>query len=147
MGSVYTCSVSDLSISSRDTEVTEIYGSHIDGHDNGDVKKLNIHRENCKYIPKGFEKFFPNLEGLRVAQSGLISIQQSDLSVHPNLRNCDMFNNDLTVLEKDLFAKNPKLEYLYFGDNRIESVGHDILAPLHNLHTAVFQGKNLQRII
>lgn len=140
MGSVYTCSVKDLTVTTREVEVTEIEGEHFDEHDNSHVKKLNIQGQDCEYLPKGFEKFFPNLEGLRVAQSNLVSIQQSDLSVHPNLRNCDMFNNKLTVLDEDLFAKNPKLEYLYFGDNGIKSVGHDILASLQHLHTAVFQG-------
>lgn len=109
------------------------------GQGNGDVEKLNIDSQTCEFLPIQFEKFFPNLQGLRVASSGLLSLRSTDLSVFPKLRNCDMFSNQLIVLEKDLFAKNPLLEYLYFGFNKIEKVDPNILDPLNNLKKVVFQ--------
>lgn len=109
------------------------------GQGNGDVEKLNIDSQTCEFLPIRFEKFFPNLQGLRVASSGLLSVRQSDLSVFPKLRNCDMFSNKLIVLEKDLFARNPLLEYLYFGFNKIEKVDPNILDSLDNLKKVVFQ--------
>lgn len=57
-----------------------------------------------------------------------------------------MFNNYLDVLEPDLFAKNPNLDYLYFGDNRIKLVGYDLLVPLKKLKKAIFQGNYCIRI-
>lgn len=140
LGNVYTCSVKNLITTNPNENVTNIIGTHDKGKTNEHVKKLNIQKQTCEFIPRGFEKFFPNLEGLRVAQSELTSLSQSDLSVFPKLRNCDMFNNFLSLLEENLFAKNPHLEYLYFGDNRIRGVGYNILKPLSKLKKAIFQG-------
>lgn len=143
LGRVYTCSVEDLSYSQSDSErVTDVVGVHDAGHSNNDVVKLNIRDQFCEIVPKGFEKFFPKLEGLRIASSDLVSLRQSDISVFPKLRNCDIYNNKLTKLYANLFEKNPNLEYLYFGFNSIKEVGTDILKPLKQLKTANFRDNN-----
>lgn len=139
MGDVYTCSVMDLNVQASDTNVAKVNGEHLDGKSNKDVLKLNIENQECIFLPHGFEKHFPNIEGLRVAASMLVELTQSDISVFPKLRNCDMFNNNIEVLERNLFEKNRDLEYLYFGDNRIRSVGYNILKPLTKIHTVVLQ--------
>lgn len=74
----------------------------------------NIQEQTCEFLPRGFEKFFPNLEGLRVATCGLVSLAHWDLRVFPKLRNCEMFHNYLMMLESDFFKYNPQLEYLTF---------------------------------
>lgn len=140
IGSVYTCTVKDFIVRIPNENVTNILGTHQDGKTNADVKKLNINKQICEFLPFGFEKFFPNLDGLRVAQSGLAALSQHDISVHPKLRNCDMFNNVLTSLDSELFAKNPALEYLYFGDNQLRKIGYGIFKPIAKLSKAVFQG-------
>lgn len=140
LGNVYTCSVKNLTTRILNENVTNIFGTHSEGRSNKDVIKLNIQKQTCEFLPRGFEKFFPNLEGLRIAQSGLVALTQSDLSVFPKLRNCDMFNNYLNALESEIFANCPLLEYLYFGDNQIRTVGYNILKPLKNLKKAIFQG-------
>lgn len=145
MGNVYTCSVNDLNVVNNGERVNSIEGSHMEGKSNADVIKLNIDNASCKYLPQGFEVFFPNLKGLRVAASGLEYLKQSDLSAFPKLINCDMFNNHLKTLGDDLFSKNLDLEYLYFGDNQINNVGYNIFEALSNLHTAVFQGNQCIR--
>lgn len=75
MGLVYTCSVMNLTVTTPNENVTAIIGVHTTGESNNDVKKLNINRQTCEFLPQGFEKFFPNLEGIRVAQSGLVSLK------------------------------------------------------------------------
>lgn len=140
MDNAYTCSAVDFVVQSPDETVEKVTGTHEAGKTNNDVKKVNIAQQICLFIPFGFEKFFPNLEGLRIAQSRLIRLRQIDISVHPKLRNCDMFNNWLDVINSDIFAKNLDLEYLYFGDNQIRSIGIDILKPLKKLKKVVFQG-------
>lgn len=75
MGLVYTCSVMNLTVTIPNENVTAIVGEHTIGESNNDVKKLNINRQTCEFLPQGFEKFFPNLEGLRIAQSGLVSLK------------------------------------------------------------------------
>lgn len=145
MGHVYTCSVENLSTTSPNENVTDVLGDHLTGKSNKDVLKLNIDDQLCNFLPHGFEKFFPNLEGLRVANSLLVELRQSDIRVFPHLRNCDIFNYIVELLEKNLFTKNPNLEYLYFGDNRIAYVGFNILKPLKKIHKAVFQGNSCIR--
>lgn len=140
IGEVYTCSVQNFSVAVPNENVTNVIGVHEEGKTNKDVKKLNIASQYCEFIPRGFENFFPNLEGLRVAQSRLVSLTQYDLKVWPMLRNCDMFNNYLRFLDSDLFEKTPHVEYLYFGDNQLSSIGYDVFQPLKKLSKAVFQG-------
>lgn len=148
LGRVYTCSVLNLNVESDDETVTSANGNHLDElHNNNDVTKLNIQNQRCNYLPKGLEKLFPNLEGLRIASSGLKILRQSDISVFLNLRNCDVFNNLLTTLDADLFARNPKLEYLYFGSNRIEQVGSNILNPLKSLKKVNFDDNACIRFV
>lgn len=148
LGRVYTCSVVNLNVESDDTTVTSTTGTQLSElHNNNDVTKLNIQSQRCVYLPKGLEKLFPNLEGLRIASSGLKVLRQSDISVFQNLRNCDVFNNRLTTLDADLFARNSNLEYLYFGSNSIEQVGKNILSPLKNLKKANFDDNPCIRFV
>lgn len=139
LGNVYTCSVKNLNTRIPNENVTNILGTHSEGRSNKDVVKLNIQKQTCEFLPRGFEKFFPNLEGLRIAESGLVALTKSDLSVFPKLRNCDMYNNYLSSLESEIFANCPLLEYLYFGFNQIRTIGHNILMPLKKLKKANFQ--------
>lgn len=148
LGRVYTCSVVNLNVESDDETVTSATGNQLNEvHNNNDVTKLNIQNQRCDYLPKGLEKLFPNLEGLRIASSGLKFLRQSDISVFPNLRNCDVFNNRLTTLDANLFARNFKLEYLYFGSNRIEQVGNNIFSPLKNLKKVNFDDNTCIRFV
>lgn len=143
IGNVYTCTVKNMTIMIPNENVTNIIGTHEKGKTNLDVRKLNIANPNrCLFIPAGFEKFFPNLTGLRVAQADLVSLTHDDLKWFPKLRNVDMFNNDLRTLSSDLFESTPKVDYLYFGDNMISEIGYDIFKPLKNLRKAVFQGNS-----
>jgi hypothetical protein len=140
LGSVYTCHVYNLTVRTPHEDITKIIGNHIDGKSNKDVIKINIEQQACEFLPNKLETFFPNLEGYRVANSGLVKLYQIDFSVFPKLRSCDMWNNYLSDLDSNLFEKNSEIEYLYFGDNQINTVGHNILKPLTKLSKAVFQG-------
>lgn len=146
IGEVYTCTVQNFSVAIPNENVTGVIGAHEAGKTNLDVKKLNIANQYCEFLPRGFENFFPNLEGLRVAQSRLVSLTQHDIRVWPQLRNVDMFNNYLIVLDSDLFEKTPHVEYLYFGDNQLAKIGYDIFQPLQKLTKAVFQGNTCVRL-
>lgn len=145
IGSAYTCSTKNFNSTLPNENVTSVVGTHDVGKTNDDVRKLNIYRQICEFLPRGFEKIFPNLEGVRVAQSGLVSLTQFDLRVYPKLRSCDMFNNRLRTLDADLFAESPLVEYLYFGDNSLYRIGYDIFVPLKSLSKAIFQGNNCIR--
>jgi hypothetical protein len=129
-----------MTVTTKGQEVTTIIGTHMEGMTYSDVQKLNIPNSNkCSYIPVGFEKYFQYLTGIRVAGAGLVSLTQDDIKVFPYLRNCDMFNNRLQTLDSNLFDSNPYLQYLYFGDNRLDGIGHDILKPLKHLKEAILQ--------
>lgn len=143
IGKVYTCTVKNFNVRIPHENVTKILGEHQQGKTHADVTKLNIQEQTCEFFPRGFEQFFPNLEGLRVAGSGLVSLTHWDLKVFPKLRNCDMFNNYLIILESDVFQYNPQLEYLYFGDNNLKRIGFDVFKPiLSNLRKAIFQSNH-----
>lgn len=139
---VYTCSVKDLRVTIPHEVVTGVKGIHDYGKKNSDVEKLNIENEVCFYLPSGFENFFPNLKGLRISTSSLMVLRQSDLMSFPKLLNCDIHKNLLTTLDADLFEKNSKLEYLYFGRNYIKEVGRDVLSPLTKIKKANFEAND-----
>lgn len=141
LGTVYTCHVQELVLTKNVSEpVTNVTGNHLEGKTSEDVLKLNIQGQVCVHLPSNVEKFFPNLQGIRIAKSGLRFLEQSDLSVFPKLRSCDAWEDAIEELSSDLFEKNPEIQYLYLGYNKIRKVGQDLLKPLKNLTKAIFHG-------
>lgn len=135
---LYTCNSFFLNIQAL-SRVISVTGTHDEGKSNLDVKRLQITNKNVFYIPKGIEKFFPNLEMIFIYHAGLKEISSADLSPFPNLINVDFYFNEIENLPADLFSKNAKIEYIDFGQNKFSKVRKDLLKPLTNLKRAGFQ--------
>lgn len=112
---------------------TQLPGNHIAGRTNADVTAIHFDHQCIQFLPSGFEKFFPNLVGIRVEFCDLKSISQSDLSPFPNLRALWLARDKIEVLERDLFACNLKIEAITFMDNPIHFIYPTIFDNLHKL--------------
>lgn len=84
----------------------------------------------ARYFPYDLEKFFPNLKTI-VLQRGLLDkIQQRDLREHKFLEELNLANNDLEILQKDLFKYNRKLKSINLNNNRIGVIHPNVFDDL-----------------
>lgn len=66
-------------------------------------------------------------------------ISANDLRPFPSLVFLDLWNNQLFYIDGDLFMYTPRLQYVNFGYNRIQLIGHDLVNNLHDLFQLYFQ--------
>lgn len=137
LGNQYTCHVKNLQLESANAVVEGINGVHSSGKSHDDVIALNIQNQVCHFMPRRFEKFFKNIEGLQVYISVLKAIFKEDLKQFPLLKSFYIMDCKLTVIQPDLFEYNPKLKYINFDGNRIRSIvpaTFDSIDDLEQLH-------------
>jgi Leucine-rich repeat (LRR) protein len=139
IGSAEECSVKNLVVLSKNQIVTLINGENSYEFENDDRKMLNIQSQIVNFMPEELEHFFPDLEGIRIAHSGLKIIEKSDIQAFENLKHLYLNDNDLESLEDSLFESNPALKVIDFTNNKLKVVGENILQPLINLEVAHFQ--------
>lgn len=68
-----------------------------------------------------------------IAYSSLKIITQGDLKPLTNLENLHIDNNQLEMLDKDLFLSNPAIQIINLSQNKIKLVALDVLEPLAQL--------------
>jgi hypothetical protein len=137
-GTFYACNVrseSAINIRTRGVEVTNISDSKFVTRK---TEYSNIHRfwigqETIWYLPKGIDKFFPNLNNLAVDNCELKEITQDDLKVFPKLVRLELNHNDIKVLQKDLFKFNPKIYYIKLSRNEINFIDAKVFDNLNSL--------------
>lgn len=122
------CVVQNLVINSPNQIVTSI-NSDTNFYDNS-IKMIYIHGQTVHYIPKGLAKFFPDIQGIEIMNSGLKSIEKSDLQPFTNLQDLHLGSNLLETLDDDLFEFTPKVSCIILGDNKINSIGENLFDPL-----------------
>lgn len=132
------CSVSSLQVTSPNQNVITVNGQNESFYRTRSVKKLSIGDKNINFMPNGIEKFFPDLESIRICNSNLKSIDQADLKPFGKLRNLDVERNDLVFLDSELFEFNPEIETLDFYNNKLRYVGENIFKSLSKLNIADF---------
>lgn len=124
----YTCKVQNTElITSKDNrEITGVRGFHLDGKGNDDVKLLDNYPVNtkCFYFPRMITKFFKNIESVQLHKSALKKLSKDDLEQFgEKLKKLYMHqDNDIEVIEADLFEHNPNLEEIYLQDNKIRHI-------------------------
>lgn len=84
-------------------------------------------------MPRGFEEFFKNVQGLQIRKSLLKAISKDDLKPFPMLKGIWIRENKLTTLEPNLFEFNSKLRCINFDANRIRSIAPGILDSIEDL--------------
>jgi hypothetical protein len=130
------CRTSNASFTSEGIEITSIKLDSNGGF--CDLSGLIVDKQAVHYVPRGLEMFFPRMTLLQIINSGLKTLEQTDLKPFPELELLILDSNDLQMLATNLFAFNPKLIKVTFSSNDLKCVGHNILAPLVHLKEADF---------
>lgn len=134
----YQCAAKDLNVVGHAT-VDKIAGNHLTGKTHDDTKLLSMKKIKCERLPKNFDKFFPNLEGIFAFSTGMKTVTKDDMEVFPKLKYLDMSNNKIDTLPSNTFENNPDLEWIDFSDNWLRHIGVNLLNPLTKLNYADFQ--------
>lgn len=131
-GTRYTCEATV--INSGSASLDRVTGIHQTWKSNNDVRQLRIHNQYLTFVPKGIAEFFKNLDALYIVASSLTTISSKDLRPFPRLLSIDLWTNQLSSIDGDLFIYTPYLQWVSFAANRIEHIGHDLVTSLKDLY-------------
>jgi len=136
LGKIYRCfPQNELNIISPETAVVEsITGFHQSFKDNDQVIGFHSNGKNVQYIPKNLDKFFKNIKNIDIVYGRVKEIHQSDLKPFPKLVYCGFMDNDIEIIENDLFDYNPDLELVSFWNNKIFIIGSTAFDKLPKLN-------------
>jgi hypothetical protein len=135
--SVYMCNVQNFDIFNQNrVKVDKASGEHFDGKNDKDVRGFAIFRAyNLHYFPEGIDKVFVNIFWIAIHKSNLNEISQSDLKVFPELKYLYLDENQLEVLNADLFKYNTKLELIWIYKNPFKHIDAKVFSSLGLLRT------------
>jgi len=105
---------------------------------NENVNGLEIYMQIVNYFPSAIEESFENLWAIEITYSHLKLITKSDLAPFPDLKGLWLYGNDLETLEKDLFVRNEKLEFIDFVNNKLQHIDGNVIKVLIHLKVAHF---------
>jgi len=119
LGTIYWCDVKNaVNITTLDAaHVDDIYGTHLASYNNDNVTAFSVTIGQVHYFPHGLNKFFKNLKGIQIGNTGLKEFHQRDLKDFPKLMNLHLWNSNVEILEENLFKFNPNLDYIYLWSN------------------------------
>lgn len=110
-----------------------------------DYIALSIKGKKVYFVPKGIDKFFPDLQGLSIYRTMLKSVKQEDFKALKNLIELQIWDNDLQCIDGDSFVFNRKLQALFIGESRyLIFIGKNLLKPLTELRKVDFIGSLLE---
>lgn len=137
LGSINYYDASGFNIKASNETVTSLNG-RIDAHSNVYGFEVRNEQVGNQLIPRGIEKFLPNLKLINIYNSKLQSIRQSDLKRFPLLTHLRLDSNEIEVIPDNLFAFNPELKTIFFhGNIRLKAVGQNVIPA--GLEVAWFQ--------
>lgn len=131
----YKCELENFKVELPNQVVTEISGLHIPRRTDADVIILSIDEQIVHYLPKGIDKFFPNIMYISIYKSGLKELTKDDLKNFPKLRNVGVRFNNIENLPGDLFEYNTEIASIGFQSNNIKRIGKDIFKSLNSLES------------
>ena len=123
------CNTRNVDISSRNQEITSVNGQT----EPTSAESLYTYGQTVHYLPKGIDRFFPNLKVLTVDRSNLKSLTQDDLKSLTQLVVVIFNHNDLESLDGDLFKYNPNLDRVEFSKNNLKYIGENLSNNLNDL--------------
>lgn len=125
------CETKNVVVTSPDATVTSVNGLTAEFYVNENVRQITISEQTLNYIPKGLEKFFPNLEMFHVHYSKLQFLTQADLKSFPQLFDLSFHDNELTTLDSNLLEFNEKVRFINLNDNKLKQIGANFVKPLN----------------
>ncbi|XP_070492323.1 uncharacterized protein [Chironomus tepperi] len=121
LGNIYRCQVkNDPQIYSPITDhKIDITGTHMDSKVNKNVIGFHVASKIVQFFPRGIDQFLPNLKMIEIYDCKLKQIRKTDLSPFPHLVRLQLDNNDIDMLEDDLFIYSINLAFVSLDNNKI----------------------------
>ena len=138
---VYECKVHDFESLTVNQTISKASGIHAKGNNDNNVHALHMFGQKCYFLPDNIHKVFNNLEGILIAYAGLKKISTTDLQNFPELLILMLPNNDIEILEQDLFKFNTQLRAFVINHNKIKHIAHRVFQI--NSLTKIFIYKNV----
>lgn len=139
VGNFYTCEVRFWIIGIDYMTISDFQGRHDSGKKNCNVHALRVSDMTTKYFPIHLCDHFPKLEAIEIVGGKLVRLEKQDISPYPRLKVLWLPRNNIESLSNDVFEGNKKLEKISFYDNRLKTIGTEILKPLKHLQYVNFQ--------
>ena len=136
---MYTCNAENVTTTFNDRNVTEISGVHLAGMDNNAVRFLSIFHQNCHFIPRNLDQFFPNLEDLTIRKSNIQFLLTGDLDGLNKLKTFDVASNPIDHIGEDFFSGHSSLTSISFHYCNIKKVDFGAFNDLKNLSDIDFE--------
>jgi hypothetical protein len=139
---VYRCIVGSKQLfdGSRQT-ITAVSGRHRKGMDVTKVNGIEFSGiSNMHLMPRGIDVVFPRTVFIYVTGCNLREITKDDLKPFPQLKYLNIDNNNIKVIESQLFMHNPRLEVIWIRPNPIEHIDPHVFSGLNKLKD-LFIGK------
>lgn len=133
---VYFCDLNEsLAIPNPNTDVTSVTGDHADQKSLADVKGFRAYNKTLHYLPQGLEKYFvaDKIIFIAIWGTGLKEIRQIDLAPYTKMKFFSAFNNDVQVIEQDLFKFNKNIEFISLSKNKIKFIDGNAFQNLNHL--------------
>lgn len=138
----HVCESEDLNVTNSDFQLIEITGMSFHNIAYQSVVRLSINNQICRFVPKETDKFFPNLETLRIWSSELKVIKQENLKGFSELRELLVPLNHIESLDSDLFTVNKKISRIDFSWNKLKNVGLAFFSSLKIIKYANFHNNH-----
>lgn len=136
---MYSCNAENVTTTWNNRYVTEISGKHLPGMENKDVKFLSIFHQNCHFIPKNLDRFFPNLEDLTIRKSNVQFLMTGDLDGLNKLKTFDVASNPIEHIGEDFFSGHSSITSISFHFCNIKKVDFGAFNDLKNLSSIDFE--------
>lgn len=120
----------NVNITAPNQTVTSVNGLEPIYYRSQNVTMFSMLSQTVFYVPLGIETFFPDLQGMEIANSKLKSIKQADLKPFGKLKELWMYGNGLETLDGDLFEFNPELLFINIDNNILKTIGGNIFDGL-----------------
>lgn len=139
IGTAEECTARNFQVTKTDEVLKFVNDKNSENFENDDTKMLSIFSQTVHFLPSGLDDFFPGLEGLRIAHCGLKTLENANIEVFKSLKHLYLNDNDLEVLDGDLFEANVNIKVIDFTNNKLKTIGENLLQPLTELEVAHFQ--------
>jgi len=135
LGKIYWCKVQNaVNITSHDVAVVDdVSGAHKSGYNSYNVEGFSFTKGPIYYFPRGLNKFFTNLRGISIYNTGLKEVHQSELRDFPKLESLWLYTSNLEVIEENLFEFNPNLEFISLHTDKISHIDPNVFDKLTKL--------------
>lgn len=128
-----------------DENEMELFGNHLGGRNGSDVKYFYLNNQNLTFFPRNIEKEFSGLKWINLSENLINCLTNAHLRPHRKLHYLYLDNNNITVIESNLFDGLPNLQSVYLNNNNIKHVNGDVKRPT-KFYFSVLENPCIDRI-